>query len=202
MGAAGGGGLGARHQRGVVHRDVKPSNLLLDADGRLWLTDFGLAKRHDDVTLSIAGALMGTPRCMSPEQASASHRPVDHRTDIYSLGAALYELATGQPVFTANTPHHVIQQVLQEDPVLPRRIRPELPRDFETIVMKCLAKEPSQRYASRGNWPRTCGVFWTAVRSGRGSGVCLSAARGGCSVSDGVCSWRAGRRRPRWPWAC
>ncbi len=136
------------HARGVIHRDVKPSNLLLDRDGRIWLTDFGLAKRLDDVTLSLSGTLLGTPRYMSPEQASAAHHTLDHRTDIYSLGATLYELATGRPVFTGATPQDVIRQILTAEPLAPRRRRPNLPRDLETILLKSLAKEPAQRYAS------------------------------------------------------
>ena len=103
--------LAHAHQRGVIHRDVKPSNLLLDAEDRVWLTDFGLARRQDDVTLSMTGALMGTPRYMSPEQAGSTARRIDHRTDIYSLGATLYELAVGRPAFTADTPHGVISQI-------------------------------------------------------------------------------------------
>jgi hypothetical protein len=135
------------HARDVIHRDVKPSNLLLDCEGRIWLTDFGLAKRLDDVTLSMSGMLLGTPRYMSPEQAAAQ-RTLDHRTDIYSLGATLYELATGEPVFTGTTPQDVISQILTAEPLPPRRHRPALPRDLETILMKCLAKEPVRRYAS------------------------------------------------------
>ncbi len=140
--------LAHAHQRGVIHRDVKPSNLLLDADQRIWLTDFGLAKRLDDVTLSMTGALLGTPRYMSPEQASAARHQLDHRTDIYSLGATLYELITGQPVFSADKPYQIIGQILSQDPVPPRKWVPTLPRDVETILLKCLAKDPSQRYAS------------------------------------------------------
>ena len=139
------------HQRDVIHRDVKPSNLLLDEEGRIWLTDFGLAKRLDDVTLSMTGALLGTPRYMSPEQASAARHRTDHRTDLYSLGATLYELATGQPVFSADTPHQVISQILNQEPTPPRRLRPDLPRDLETILLKCLAKEPEQRYRERAS---------------------------------------------------
>jgi predicted Ser/Thr protein kinase len=135
------------HQRHVIHRDIKPSNLLLDTEDRLWLTDFGLAKRLDDVTLSMTGALLGTPRYMSPEQASAARQRTDHRTDLYSLGATLYEAATGQPVFSATTPHEVIQQILHQEPTPPRRVRPDLPRDLETVLLKCLAKQPEQRYA-------------------------------------------------------
>lgn len=136
------------HARGVIHRDVKPSNLLLDRDGRIWLTDFGLAKRLDDVTLSLSGTLLGTPRYMSPEQAAAAHHTLDHRTDIYSLGATLYELATGRPVFTGATPQDVISQILTAEPLAPRRHRPTLPRDLETILLKSLAKEPARRYTS------------------------------------------------------
>ncbi len=138
--------LAHAHQRDVIHRDVKPSNLLLDSDGHLWLTDFGLAKRLDDVTLSMTGALLGTPRYMSPEQASAARHRTDHRTDLYSLGATLYELLTGRPVFAADTPHEVINQILHQEPTPPQRLRPDLPRDLETILLKCLAKDPEQRY--------------------------------------------------------
>jgi len=138
--------LAHAHERGVIHRDVKPSNLLLDEDGRIWLTDFGLAKRQDDVTLSMTGVLLGTPRYMSPEQAESTLRTIDHRTDIYSLGATLYELVTGQPVFTADTPHGVINQILTNEPLPPSRHQPGLPRDFETVLLKCLSKEASQRY--------------------------------------------------------
>src|SRR5262245_5544081 len=138
--------LAHAHQRGVIHRDIKPSNLILDPEGTVWLTDFGLAKRADEVTLTAAGVLMGTPRYMSPEQAASAKQPIDHRTDIYSLGATLYELATGRPVFDAQTPHGVITQILNAEPVAPRLIQGRLPRDLETIILKCLAKEPARRY--------------------------------------------------------
>ena len=140
--------LAHAHQRNVVHRDIKPSNLILGTDGRIWLTDFGLAKRLDDVTLSLSGALLGTPRYMSPEQASAMRRPVDHRTDIYSLGATLYELVTGRPLFDSQSPHVVISQILSVEPMPPRAIVPHLPRDLETIILKCLSKDAGQRYQS------------------------------------------------------
>ena len=140
--------LAHAHQRGVIHRDVKPSNLLLDKDGRVWLSDFGLARRMDEITMTVSGMLMGTPRYMSPEQANAVKRPVDHRTDIYSLGATLYELITGQPVFASDTPHGVISQILTAEPMRRRSIRHAIPRDLETITLKCLAKEPEQRYAT------------------------------------------------------
>ena len=140
--------LAHAHQRGVIHRDVKPSNLILDPAGQIWLTDFGLAKRLDDGTLSMTGALLGTPRYMSPEQASAAKQPVDQRTDIYSLGATLYELATGKPLFEADSPHGIISQILTTEPPSPRKVRAGLPRDLETIILKCLAKDPPSRYAT------------------------------------------------------
>ena len=140
--------LAHAHQRNVIHRDVKPSNLILDPAGQVWLTDFGLAKRMDDAALSMTGALLGTPRYMSPEQASAAKQPVDQRTDIYSLGATLYELATGKPLFEADSPHGIISQILTTEPPPPRSLRTGLPRDLETIILKCLAKEPQSRYAT------------------------------------------------------
>ena len=138
--------LAYAHQREVIHRDIKPSNLMLDGNGILWLTDFGLAKRNDEATLTVIGTLMGTPRYMSPEQAESLTRPVDHRTDIYSLGASLYELATGKPIFEAQTSHGVITKILHEEPVAPRQARPGLPRDLETIILTCLAKDAARRY--------------------------------------------------------
>ena len=138
--------LAYAHQRGVIHRDIKPSNLILDPEGTVWLTDFGLAKRADEVTLTAAGILMGTPRYMSPEQAAAAQQPIDHRTDIYSLGATLYELVTGKPVFDGTTPQGVITQILNAEPIAPRVLQGTLPRDLETIILKCLAKDPVQRY--------------------------------------------------------
>jgi tRNA A-37 threonylcarbamoyl transferase component Bud32 len=138
--------LAHAHARGVVHRDVKPSNLLLDGEGTVWLTDFGLARRSDEATLTTAGVLLGTPRYMSPEQAAAARTPVDQRSDVYSLGATLYELATGKPVFEAESAGQLLEQIATAEPVPPRRYRPDLPRDLETVLLKCLAKDPGQRY--------------------------------------------------------
>jgi hypothetical protein len=139
--------LAHAHQRGVVHRDVKPSNLLLDDEGVVWLTDFGLARGVEETVLTAAGAPLGTPRYMSPEQVAAS-TPIDHRTDVYSLGATLYELATGRPVFEADSVPQLLAQVRDSEPIPPRQHRPDLPRDLETILLRCLAKSPDDRYAS------------------------------------------------------
>jgi serine/threonine protein kinase/WD40 repeat protein len=139
-------GLAYAHQRGVIHRDIKPSNLLLDAQGIVWITDFGLARRVQDVALTRNGALLGTPRYMSPEQAQAAQLPVDCRTDIYSRGATLYELATGRPAFDAPTPVEVVLAIVERAPAPPRRLEPALPRDLETIILKAMSKRPADRY--------------------------------------------------------
>ena len=136
------------HERGIVHRDIKPSNLMLDQSGRLWLTDFGLAKSSTDQTLSLAGAMLGTPRYMSPEQASTATHNIDHRSDIYSLGATLYELLAGRPVFDGDSPLTVIQQILSQEPPPLDKVQPNVPRDLATIVMKCLNKDRADRYSS------------------------------------------------------
>jgi RNA polymerase sigma-70 factor (subfamily 1) len=136
------------HQLGIVHRDVKPGNLLADLAGTLWVTDFGLASSIKDVSLTITGELLGTLRYMSPEQALAKRAPVDHRTDVYSLGATLYELLTLEPAFPGDDPHRVIQDIALKEPVLPRRLNPALPRDLETVLLKALWKDPVGRYAT------------------------------------------------------
>jgi serine/threonine protein kinase len=146
LGIQGAEGLAYAHQRGVIHRDIKPSNLLLDNAGVVWITDFGLARRADDPALTHSGVLVGTPRYMSPEQAEAARRPVDHRTDIYSLGATLYELVARRPAFTGETPAEVVVQVVEREPVAPRRLNPAVPRDLETIILKAMAKRQEDRY--------------------------------------------------------
>jgi WD40 repeat protein len=139
-------GLAYAHQRGVIHRDIKPSNILLDDQGIVWITDFGLARRQQDVALTQSGAMLGTPRYMSPEQAQAAKKPIDHRTDIYSLSATLYELATGRPAFDGPTPLEVVLAILDRNPVAPRRLEPAIPRDLETIIVKAMAKQADDRY--------------------------------------------------------
>ena len=139
--------LAHAHQQGVIHRDVKPSNLLFD-DGHVWLTDFGLARRYDDVRMSMTGAMLGTPNYMSPEQAAPNRYPLDFRSDIYSLGASLFELLTGRCVFVAETPHAALAQVISEEPQPLRELVPDASRDLETILLKCLEKEPAARYQS------------------------------------------------------
>jgi serine/threonine protein kinase/Flp pilus assembly protein TadD len=136
------------HGQGVVHRDVKPANLLLDGQGRLWVTDFGLARVQSDPRLTLPGDVVGTLRYMSPEQALAQPIGVDHRADLYSLGATLYELLTLTPVFPGRDRQELLRQIAFEEPKPPRRVRKEVPAELETIVLKALAKTPAERYAT------------------------------------------------------
>ena len=135
------------HQMGVIHRDVKPANLLLDNNGRVWVADFGLA-RWSDAGITTSGDMLGTLRYMSPEQASGGRNLVDHRTDIYSLGATLYELLTLQPVCRGDDHGGLLQQILHEDPIPPRRWCANIPRDLETILLKALGKQVEERYGT------------------------------------------------------
>jgi hypothetical protein len=139
----------AAHQAHVVHRDLKPANVLLGADGTLKVTDFGLARKLDEEGKTRTGEVMGTPSYMAPEQA-ASDKNVGPPADVYALGAILYELLTGRPPFKAANVWETIAQVLGLEPVALRQLQPGIPRDLETISLKCLQKAPQQRYASAG----------------------------------------------------
>jgi WD40 repeat protein len=138
----------AAHLAGVVHRDLKPANVLLAADNTPKITDFGLAKRLDDAGgQTQSGTILGTPSYMAPEQAAGKSKAIGPAADVYALGAILYELLTGRPPFKAETPLDTVLQVLSDEPVPPGRLVPRLPRDVETVCLKCLRKEPGQRYA-------------------------------------------------------
>jgi serine/threonine protein kinase len=138
------------HEAGVVHRDIKPANLLLDANGTVWVTDFGLAQVSADASLTRTGDLVGTLRYMSPEQAGGQRVLVDHRTDVYSLGATLYELLTLQPIFPGPDRRSLLRQILEEEPIPPRQVERAIPVELETIVLKAVAKGPEERYATAG----------------------------------------------------
>jgi serine/threonine-protein kinase len=136
------------HQHGILHRDLKPSNILLDAQGQPHVTDFSLAKRvREGAGSTVSGAIAGTPSYMAPEQTEAK-QPLSTAADVYGLGAVLYELLAGRPPFKAETPLDTMFQVMHNEPLPPSRVAPAVPRDLETICLKCLRKEPSRRYAS------------------------------------------------------
>jgi WD40 repeat protein/tRNA A-37 threonylcarbamoyl transferase component Bud32 len=137
------------HQQGIVHRDLKPANVLIDAQGRPKLTDFGLAKRIQDTrNMTGTGQILGTPTYMSPEQAEGDSRHIGPASDIYGLGALLFALLTGRPPFQAATPLETMRHVLSMEPPRPRALNPSVPRDLETICLKCLEKSPGKRYAT------------------------------------------------------
>jgi formylglycine-generating enzyme required for sulfatase activity len=138
------------HSRRVIHRDVKPANVMVRADGAVLIGDFGLARIETTATLTKLGEIMGTPMYMSPEQAGGRREAVDHRTDIYSLGATLYEVLTLLPPFGGEDVHRVMSQVINADPRPPRTLNALIPKDLETICLKAMEKEPSRRYQTAG----------------------------------------------------
>jgi serine/threonine protein kinase/WD40 repeat protein len=136
--------LAYAHHQGVLHRDIKPSNLLLDAQGTVWVTDFGLAKAEGADELTHTGDIVGTVRFMAPERFDGHSLP---QSDVYALGVTLYEMLTLRPAFDDTNKAKLVEKVLHEPPTAPRKLDPRIPRDLETVVFKCLAKEPGQRYA-------------------------------------------------------
>ncbi len=139
------------HEAGVVHRDIKPANLLLDGKGNAWITDFGLAQVSTDCGLTQTGDIFGTLRYMSPEQAAGRRLEVDHRTDIYSLGATLYELLCHEPAFPGQDRQSLLHKILHEEPVALQAIDKSIPEEIETIILKAMAKLPIERYANAFN---------------------------------------------------
>ncbi|HZV06502.1 MAG TPA: tetratricopeptide repeat protein [Gemmataceae bacterium] len=137
------------HQLGIVHRDIKPGNLMLDGRGNVWVTDFGLALiQHSEASLTLTGQAAGTPRYMSPEQTLGTRVVIDHRTDVYSLGVTLYELLTLRPAFGGEDRQELLHQIAFEEPVRPRRLERAVPAELEIIVLKAMEKRPRDRYAT------------------------------------------------------
>jgi serine/threonine protein kinase/Flp pilus assembly protein TadD len=136
------------HEMGVVHRDVKPGNLLLDGRGNVWVTDFGLARMQTEASLTLSGDLVGTVRYMSHEQALANRVTIDHRTDVYSLGATLYELLVLRPAFAGSDRQELLLQIAFDEPVSPRRLNNAVPVELETVLLKAMEKRAEDRYAT------------------------------------------------------
>lgn len=151
--------LAFAHSHGIIHRDIKPANILLDDLGDAWVTDFGLARIESSGSMTITGDLIGTLRYMSPEQTLAKQITVDHRSDVYSLGATLYELLTLEPLFHSDDRATLLKKISFDDPKPPSRIAENIPKDLETIVLKALEKNPDDRYASAHDMGDDLGRF-------------------------------------------
>ena len=140
------------HGRGVIHRDIKPANLMLSGEGKLSITDFGLARVVQEPGMTVSGSLLGTPAYMSPEQIAAGRVKLDHRTDVYSLGAVLYEMLTLKRPFAGESREEVLSAIMAKDPRSPRKLNGKIPQDLETICLKALEKDPDRRYATAGEF--------------------------------------------------
>ena len=159
-------GLQYAHENGIVHRDLKPANILIDRDGRPRVTDFGLAKLQEaDRGLTATGQMLGTPSYMSPEQAMGERRASEPPTDIYALGGILYFMLTGKPPVSGSTLTEVLLKVVQEEPVAPREGNPDVPDDLQAICLKCLRKEPGDRYGTVSALAADLDRFLSGIRT-------------------------------------
>ena len=186
-------GLHYAHGRGVIHRDVKPANLMLSREGHLSITDFGLARLLEEPGMTVSGSFLGTPAYMSPEQITAGRVKLDHRTDVYSLGAVLYEMLSMQRPFPGESREEILTGVMTKDPRPPRRFNGKIPVDLETICLKALEKDPDRRYA-------TAGAMAQDLRQYLQGGL-IAAKRAGIHRR----TWKSMRRHPvapRWSLRC
>ena len=181
------------HDQGVLHRDLKPSNILMDGKGQPHVTDFGLARRLEEaVSLTQTGSLLGTPGYMSPEQVAGKSNKVDARSDVYGLGAVLYHVLTGHAPFNGESAADILGQVAEREPIAPSLLNPGIPRDLETICLKCLSKEPSRRYTDAKAVADDLGRFFATSRFWPGR----LAISGGSHGGHGANRWW----RPLVPW--
>ena len=188
------------HQQGVIHRDIKPSNLLLSPAGRLSVNDFGLARMLEQPGMTMTGEFVGTPAYMSPEQITAGRVPMDHRTDIYSLGATLYELLTLRPPFAAEQRDQVLAQIIQKEPTPPRRVNRQGAGGPGDDLPEGDGQGPRPPLPDgRGRWPRTCAGTSTASPSWRAApGLSRGCRSGSCGTRHCPRPWRASWCA--WPW--
>jgi WD40 repeat protein len=178
-------GVQYAHEQGILHRDLKPSNVLLDVRDEPCIADFGLARQlHAEASGTLTGTVMGSPAYMPPEQAAGRNRELSAASDVYALGAMLYEMLTGRPPFQGASPQAVMEQVKTVEPVAPRRLNASVPADLETVTLKCLEKKPAQRYATAQELAEELGRFL--------GGEPVNAR----PVSAPEKTWRWARRRP------
>ena len=151
--------LTCAHEEGILHRDLKPHNVLIDGAGHVRLTDFGLAKVEGGEALTRPGQVLGTPAYMSPEQALAERARIDARTDVYGLGATLYHVLTGRLPFTGKGVTQVLTKIVSTPPKPLREVRPEIPESLERVVLRCMSKESEKRYQSAADLERALASF-------------------------------------------
>ena len=195
------------HMRGILHRDLKPANILVDTEGHPHVTDFGLAKRVEaDVEMTASGVILGTPAYMSPEQAAGHRGTITTATDVYGLGAILYALLAGKAPFGGESVIQTLDAVRGQPPEPPSRVNAKVPRDLETICLKCLEKDPRRRYASAQALAddlrcvaRVAADLRPPRRDGRAVMALVQAAAGGGRArrggASGHCRWHGGGDR-------
>src|SRR5262249_2251320 len=170
--------LAHAHEQGVLHRDVKPSNLLVDAQGNIHITDFGLPRSHSDIaSLTATGQMVGTPRYLPPEAFAGEWH---HSGDVYSLGLTLYEMVALRPAFAATNPLQLLEQVLRGTPLPPRRLNPDVPPALEAIILRAIRRQPAQRHASAGELAEDLRRF--LAHQGRGTPTARPHASAQCAA--------------------